>query len=425
MLHTDAEQMLTDFAHRTLIEGTTEAATGIYHVRGLGHSNPIVIEGRTSVILIDTPDSDVRGEALKETIRRNTPKPVKTIIYTHHHPDHRGGAAAFAETAEEVLAFAPTKPVLDRTEVLRDILWKRTTSQFGYELTDKELITQGLGRREGFTTGEGKYAFLPPTTVYHEKKIVREIDGITLELVAAPGETDDQLFVWLPAHNILCSGDTYYECWPNIYPLRGGQYRDVSAWIDSLQLILSYQPEILLPGHFGPIFGRDEIQRRLSLYKDALDYVLTETLAGMNRGLTADQLAETVTLPPEFASSPYLGEFYGTVAWTVRSIFAGYLGWFDGNPAKLNQAPAERLARELLAQIGDEEGLVVRIEALLARGDAQLALELSDILIYSEKKSTVAKELKGRCLLALAKLETSANGRHYYLACAKALQASR
>ena len=31
-------------------------------------------------------------------------------------------------------------------------------------------------------------------------------------------------------------------------------------------------------------------------------------------------------------------EFYGTVEWSVRSIFTGYLGWFDGDAARLSPA---------------------------------------------------------------------------------------
>ena len=47
-------------------------------------------------------------------------------------------------------------------------------------------------------------------------------------------------------------------------------------------------------------------------FRNAIDYVLTHTLKGMNSGLTADELANTIKLPDEFAKLPYLEEFYGT-----------------------------------------------------------------------------------------------------------------
>lgn len=421
MLCANGEQLLQKFADETLVEEITQAAPGIYHVRGMGHSNAIVIEAEHSVMVIDPLETNARGEKLKALIRTKTPKPVKTIIFTHGHPDHCGGSAAFQDTVEEVIAFAPKRPVLGRSAAIRDILNKRTARQFGYQLSDAEVITQGLGKREGFTTGEGEYAILKPTTLYHEEKVVRNIDGVELHLVAAVGETDDQLFVWLPEHKILCCGDNFYACWPNIYALRGGQYRDASAWIDSLDLILSYDAEVLLPGHFGPVIGKNKIQETLSNYRDAIAYVLDATLAGMNQGLTADELAATIKLPEQYAKLPYLGEFYGTVAWTVRSIFSGYIGWFDGNPTNLNKGTSKRMAQELLQLIKDEDQLISRIQQLLQEKEPQLAAELCDVLLFSEASNKKAKQLKAECLLALAKMETSANGRHYYIACAKKL----
>lgn len=42
-----------------------------------------------------------------------------------------------------------------------------------------------------------------------------------LELVAAPGETADQLYVWLPDEDVMFTGDNVFDTWPNVYPLRG------------------------------------------------------------------------------------------------------------------------------------------------------------------------------------------------------------
>ncbi len=79
--------------------------------------------------------------------------------------------------------------------------------------------------------------------------------GIEFQMIAAPGETDDQIFVWIPKFKILCCGDNYYESRPNLYAIRGSQYRDISSWIQSLEKMLDYPAEILLPGHTGAIRG--------------------------------------------------------------------------------------------------------------------------------------------------------------------------
>lgn len=421
MLKENGEQLLKKFADTAYPKAVTKVMNNIYHVMGYGHSNSIIIEAENSVILIDTLDTDVRAEKLKKLIADITEKPVKTIIYTHGHPDHRGGAFAFSNTNPEIIAFAPKKPVVGRTSELNNILNKRTSYQFGYNLSDEEVITQGIGIREGFTVEEGKYAFIPATTIYKDEKVNRTIDGINLELVSAIGETDDQIFIWLPDSKVLCCGDNYYGCWPNLYALRGSQYRDVNAWIDTLDLILSYQAKYVLPGHTKPLIGRNNVQEVLLNFKNAIEYVLEETLKGMNKGLTADELESTVKLPRKFTQLPYLGEFYGTVAWSVRSIYNGYVGWFDGNPTNLNKLPPKKYALKMLDLIGGEAKIIAEIKKSLTCNELQWAIELCDILIGSGKKTKIGKQLKSEGLMALSKLETSANGRHYYIACAKEL----
>jgi len=244
------------------------------------------------------------------------------------------------------------------------MLNKRTSYQFGYKLSDEEVITQGIGIREGFTVGEGKYEFAPATTIYKEEKVNYIIDGINIELVSAIGETDDQIFVWLPESKVLCCGDNYYGCWPNLYALRGSQYRDVSAWIDTLDLILTYPAEYVLPGHTKPLIGGNTVQEVLTNFRNAINYVLEETLKGMNKGSTADELSSTIKLPENLASLSYLGEFYGTVAWSVRSIYNGYVGWFDGNPTNLNKLPPEEHSLKMLDLIGGEEKIIAEIKKL-------------------------------------------------------------
>lgn len=421
MLRENGEQLLEEFADTAYPKTVTKVVSGIYHVMGYAHSNAIIIEAENSVILIDTLDTDKRAEKLKKLIADITEKPIKTIIYTHGHPDHKGGAAVFSDTNPEIIAFAPKKTILGRTNELNDILNKRTSYQFGYMLSDEEVITQGIGIRKGFTVGEGTYAFVPATTIYKEEKVKRIIDGVNIELVSAIGETDDQIFVWLPDSKVLCCGDNYYGCWPNLYALCGSQYRDVSAWVDTLDLILSYPAEYVLPGHTKPLMGRDIVQEVLTNFRNAIDYVLIRTLEGMNKGLTMEALASSIKLLEKLAKLPYLGEFYGTVAWSVRSIYSGYLGWFDGNPTNLNKLPPKEYADKMLVLIGDEEKVIAEIKKSLVNQDLQWAIELSDLLIAADRERKIGKQLKAEGLIALSKLETSANGRHYYIACAKEL----
>lgn len=424
MLTNDAEIRLKTFQATAFPKEIIPITERVRIAVGWGHSNCIIVEGGESLILIDTLDSDARAERLKEELARTINKPVKTIIYTHGHPDHRGGSGAFSDTAEEIIAFAPKKPILKGTDRITPVLNKRTFRQFGYGLSDEELITQGLGPREGHAIGDGAYHFLPPTTLYTEDAVTRTIDGVTFELVSAPGETDDTILLWLPEERVLCCGDNYYGCWPNLYAIRGGQYRDIAEWTDSLDHILSYPSEALLPGHMLPILGHEKITEVLTNYRDAIRYVLDETLTCIGQGLSQDEAASRVVLPEKYRELPYLQEYYGTVQWSVRAIYQGYIGWFDGNPTNLNRLAPKQHAENMVKLAGGEEAVSKAVQEALETGNDQWALELCDLLLeadslVSEDTVKAAREWKAAGLEKMGKRESSANGRHYYLCCAE------
>ena len=185
--------------------------------------------------------------------------------------------------------------------------------------------------------------------------------------------------------------------------------------------LIAYKAEYLLPGHTRPIIGKTAVVETLTNFRDAIDYILTETLKAMNQGMTMDEVAEAVKLPERWANLPYLGEFYGTVAWSVRGIYAGYVGWFDGNPTNLNPLPKRTRAEKTIALMGGAESVLSAIGQALDNKEAQWAIELADVLIAADCFNKEAKHYKAQGLLSLGRLETSANGRHYYIACAKEL----
>lgn len=395
----------------------------LIHVVGLGHSNAGAIAGSRSVILIDTLDSITRAEKLKQIIEEKFHKPVETIIYTHGHPDHRGGAGVFKDTVKEIIAFKAQKPVLKYYDHLQHASYKRADYQFGYHLNDAELISMGIGKREkGTAIGEGDTEFLAPTTVYDTNGTVeRTIDGVHLKLVSAVGESDDEIFIWDSRDQAMFCGDNYYACWPNLYALRGTQYRDVASWIDSLDMIRQYPAEYLLPGHTQVIQGAREIATVLKNYRDAIAWVLSETLHCIDMGLSISQTVEKVQLPEKLRELPYLGEYYGTVAWSVRSIFNGYVGWFDGNATNLNCLPESIFNQKLLDLISRDK-LEKAIQTEFSQQHFQMAAELCDVILKTDEKNELALRWKAKAFKELADEETSASGRHYYLNCAKELE---
>lgn len=267
---------------------------------GYGGSTATLIEGQESCVLIDTLNGREAAEEALAELRQFTAKPIKTIIFTHyHHFDHTAGARVFA--AGGVRASPELRPI-PNTHALSCSKISQLSGgarQFGVDLTPEEVISVGIGPMNELNSSQ---AILKPTRWFSEDRLTLNLDGIEVHLVGAPGETDDQLFVWLPQFKVLCSGDNYYHSWPNLYAIRGGQYRDISQWVSSLDAMLAYDAGHLLPGHTRAISGKEAVRENLTNYRDAIQYILEETLKGMNKRMTIAQLVDTVKLPEKWAA---------------------------------------------------------------------------------------------------------------------------
>jgi len=399
-----------------------QVTDGVHVAIGYGLANSIMLEGSDGIIIVDTMETVEEGRSVLAAFREITGKPVKAIIYTHNHADHVMGARAFGDDPDlPVYAHASTAAHIDRIlNVLRPIITVRSLRMFGNYLDQAGLVNAGIGPRLGLDPGDS-VGILRPNRVF-EDALEDEVAGIRFRLEHAPGETSDQLLVWLPQHKVLLSGDNLYKAFPNLYTIRGTPYRDVLGWIGSLDRMRELAPEHLVPSHTGPLSGAQRIQSVLLEYRDAIQFVHDQTIRGINRGMTPDELVEVVRLPTNLAASPYLQEFYGTVPWSVRSIFDGNLGWFDGNPTSLYPLPPGKRARHLAALAGGEQALREHAFEAARKGDHQWLLELSDALLQLRPGDAEIRQLRVRALRALGESQANPNARHYYLSSALELE---
>lgn len=396
----------------------TELADNVFVFQYFGASNAVLIVGDNACILVDAFESDGYAMQAKKEIEKITNKPVTTIIYTHTHADHTGGAAVFAESVKSVIAHTSHSPEIGRQEKIAHAAQKRTLHQFGAALTLEESISMGLNPAVA-PNGAPKPL---PVSHYIDGDIAGiTIEGIALQLIAVPGETDDEQAVWLPDQKILCSGDNYYASWPNLCALRGSTYRDVDQWVTSLGKYLTYPAEYLVPGHGEILTGHDNITEIIGNYRDAIEWILDQTLQGIDAGKTPDELVTTIRLPDKWKELPYLQEYYGTIAWSIRGIYDGYVGWFDGNPTHIGSLPVKERAEKQLNLMGGASAVCDAIEDALSLEEMQWVMELCDILLDAEIYVEKAKAWKAKACIYLGRMQTSANGRHYYLSCAKDL----
>ena len=390
---------------------------------GYALANAILVEGTDGVIIIDTTESKTAARAIKTEFDKLTTKPVKAIVYTHNHYDHINGAEVFAAGGTPaVYAHALLETLVQQSNAeVGNAMLPRNLRQFGTLLPDANRPNAGIGPKLVLDPG-GALTYLKPTQTFTGTLDIT-VAGVTMKLVHAPGETDDQIYVWLPARKVLFAADNYYLAFPNLYAIRGTPYRDVRKWRDSVDLMIAEGPEYLVPSHTRPLTGAAHIKGVLTDYRDAIGSVYTQTIAGMNRGLGPDDLVQEVKLPVGLAGKPHLQEFYGTIPWAVRSIFAGNLGWFDGNPTHLFPLAPKDRAERIAALAGGKDALLKNLRQASAGGDSQWTAELADHLLVLEPENAEVKSIKAQALIALGRAQISANARNYFMSSAMQLGA--
>ena len=418
-----------------------EAAPGVFVAVGFAASNVGMLVGDdgngddNGVVIVDTTESVRAAENIRAEFRKIAAGTVRAILYTHGHRDHVSGAKVFAEAKTEIVARANFRreltPPADGRPWPGAALLARARAQFGMDLSDDggERISLGIGPGDRPVEGLGA-GFVPPTRLVSAAREDAAFCGIKMSLLAAPGETDDHMAVWIPGRRVLFCGDNFYKSFPNLSPIRGGRFRDFHQWADSLDALIALDAEVLIPGHTRPLFGAKKIRAALSDYRDAIRALIRQCADGVNAGMGPDELAASVAPPPELAQKPHLREFYGAAAWAARGYFAGEIGWFDGNPTNLFPSRPKERAALLADAMGGTERVLNLAETALAESRPQWAAELCDILLRMDSGANhsgssgaqAARRIKADALSQLAGMQVNACARNYYFSGAKQLR---
>jgi len=120
-------------------------------------------------------------------------------------------------------------------------------------------------------------------------------------------------------------------------------------------------------------------------------------------------------------TSPYLQEYYGSVARTVRGIYADYVGWFDGNPTNIFPLAHVEQAAKMIDMAGGIDAILARARHAVEGGEFQWAAELTDYVLTVDAANTAARQIKATALTELGERQVNATARNYYLTSAQFL----
>jgi alkyl sulfatase BDS1-like metallo-beta-lactamase superfamily hydrolase len=387
-------------------------APDVFVAVGYDLANTVVLRGPEGLVVVDPGMSPARATAAREALERVVSGPVRAVIYTHSHLDHVGAASVWVEDGTEVWATATWQSgFFDQYGTFLPSESARAMRQFGRDLPAAEHGCSAIGARPDVGAPVG--VVLPTHTF--EDHATLEVAGLSLELLALPGETADHLAVVWPARGAILPGDNWYASFPNLYTIRGTRPRPVDGWIRSLDTLRALDAEVMVPSHTLPVVGRDAVRQALVAHRDAIQSVRDAVVRGVNRGERREELVDGVQLPPELAALPALQETYGRVDWSARAIADASVGWFDGRAAGLFPLPGEELARRSVAAMGGSER--VRAEAL-ARLETEPGWALHLLTLLEDQGESGLDAAFATAYRAQAATVPNANGRAYLLVAA-------
>jgi len=386
-----AQVQVLDLGHGVYEAVGVAVGTGGQRTVATPASNTFLVTTAAGNVVIDTSLAPVAASH-KQALSAKSTAPIKAIILTHAHGDHTGGVAIWRGPDTQIIAQQNHQDFMRYQRRLAGFFAARNAAQFGRPAT----------------APAGQPVAWEPTHTF-DRRDTLTVGDVLFELLHTPGETPDHLTVWIPQFKIAFVGDNYYESFPNLYTLRGNQPRWALDYVESLNAVLALEPEIVLPSHGAPIRGREEVQRKLTRYRDAILYVHDATVKGMNEGKDVFTLMREVRLPAALD----VGESYGKLSWSVRGIYEGYAGWFDGNPSTMYGSPKEAYGD--IVELAGVDAVVARARALAAT-DPTRALYLTDMALAADPTDRQALEIRLAILQALDRASVNSNERGWLAA---------
>jgi alkyl sulfatase BDS1-like metallo-beta-lactamase superfamily hydrolase len=417
----------------TAKQGLYEVVDGIYQVRGFDISNVTFVEGDTGIIVIDPlVSTEVAAAALAlYRTQRGADRPVVAVIYTHSHVDHFGGVLGVTTQADvdagAVAVLAPegfTAHAVQENVYAGPAMTRRATYMYGSLLPRGPRDQVGCGLGQAPSTGE--VAVIVPTIDIQATGEKHTIDGVEIEFQMAPGtEAPAEMHFYFPRFRALCMAENATHNLHNLLTLRGALVRDPHAWSGYLTEAIDTfadRADVVFASHHWPTWGRASIVEFLSLQRDMYAYLHDQTLRLLNRGHTGVEIAEMFQMPPALDRAWHTHGYYGSVSHNVKAVYQRYMGWFDGNPARLWPHPPEALSPRYVDAMGGIDRVVGLAQAAFDSGDFRWAATLLDHAIFTDSEHAAARALYADTLEQLAYGAENGTWRNFFMSGATELR---
>ncbi len=214
-------------------------------------ANSTFLVSDAGVLVVDTGLNETEGRKLLVEIRKVSAAPVRWIVNTHYHPDHRGGNSVFG--AEAIIIDTPF--TRDHLSDGRD--QAKSVSNSGLNITLQTSVTLFVGEHR--------------VEIYYP----------------GPAHTMGDLIVYFPDQKAVATGDLFLT---NSCPAM--DQGDMESWIKALDHILTLPVEHVVPGHF-------ELATKVELgrFRDYLTELGKQVRDMRARGMSLEEIKKGISLP--------------------------------------------------------------------------------------------------------------------------------
>lgn len=414
------------------ISGLYQVTDGVYQIRNFDLSNMTIIEGKDGITVIDPMISAETAKAGLDLYFQNRgKKPVVAVVITHSHVDHYGGLRGVVDEADvksgKVKIYAPAgfmEAAVDENIMAGNAMSRRASYMYGNLLKadPKGQVGAGLGT----TTSAGTVTLIQPTNYITHTGQEEVIDGLTYDFMMAPGsEAPSEMLWYVKEKKMIEAAEDITHTLHNTYSLRGAKIRDPLAWSKYINAAIERwgsDAEVIIAQHHWPTWGNDNINQLMKGQRDMYRYINDQTLRMANEGLTRDEIAANFKLPETLEKTWASRGYYGSVSHDVKATYVFYLGWFDGNPATLDELAPEEAAKKFVEYMGGADQILAKAKTDYAQGNYRWVAQVVSKVVFADPKNEAARNLEADALEQLGYQAESGPWRNFYLTGAQELR---